>query len=137
MAIIFAQGIYPINCFQLRKISTLILFLAIVLGCSSSIDLEGFNEKAWKSDKEGCHGLRVKLKDDLITVKDQIMGLDNEEVISVLGKPNKTLLDKRNQKYFIYTITPSENCSTYNKEIKSELSLRFSAIGLVYEALID
>lgn len=107
------------------------------MSCSPPIDLEGFNEKAWQSDKDGCQGLRLKLKEDLMSVKEQIKGLNNDEVITLLGKPNKTLLDKRNQKYFIYSLSPNQSCSNHNPEISSELSLRFSAIGLVYEVLVD
>lgn len=120
----------------MKNCIVLVVAILVLASCSTPTDIDGFNEQAWQSDKDGCEGLRFKLKDELELVKDQIKGLNNDEVISVLGKPNKTLLDKRNQKYFIYAISPSKNCPNHEQGAPSELSLRFSAIGLVYEVLI-
>ena len=97
----------------------------------SAIDLSNFDEIAWQADKDGCDGQRVKMRTNLINVKEELKSLNNDQIISVLGKPNKTNLADRNQKYFIYNIS----CPT-SSDSASTLSIRFNAIGLSYEVIV-
>jgi hypothetical protein len=96
-----------------------------------AIDLSNFDEVAWQSDKDGCAGIRTELRNDLINVKEELKGLNGDQVISALGKPNKTDLASRNQKYFIYNIS----CNT-NSNDASTLSIRFNAVGLSYVVIV-
>jgi len=109
-----------------------ILMFCIVFSCTSkSIDLLNFDESAWQTDKDGCNGVRAEMRDNLIKVKSDLKGLNGDQVTAVLGKPNKTNLASRNQKYFIYNIAcPKESEET------STLSIRFNATGLVYEVVV-
>ncbi|ELR68811.1 hypothetical protein C900_05824 [Fulvivirga imtechensis AK7] len=75
--------------------------------------------------------------DQMERVKDQLKGLNQDEMVKVLGKPDKNELYKRNQKFFIYEIagakacTPPDEASSY-----IYLSIRFNATGLAKEAMI-
>ena len=108
------------------------LFSLCVISCNQkSIDLPKFDESAWQIDKDGCSGTRLKMRNDLIKIKPQLKGLNNGQIISILGKPNKTNLIDRNQKYFIYNIS----CPSETGEL-STLSVRFNAVGRSYEILV-
>ena len=115
------------------RISLLILLCICINSCSqnSTIDISKFDEVAWQADKDGCAGTRIEMRSDLINSKEELKGLNGDQVTSVLGKPNKMNLADRNQKYFIYNIscpTSSDNTST--------LSIRFNAVGLSYEVIV-
>ena len=107
----------------------------VLLSCTNHIDLPNFNEAAWKADKYGCEGFRTTMQDQLEKVKNDLKGLNSDEIVSVLGKPNKMKLSTRNQKYFMYTISPIEKCANYQQKNKVQLSIRFNAVGLAYEAI--
>lgn len=108
------------------------LFTFVILSCSQKpSDIPGFDELIWQADKDGCDGKRLEMRNDLIKVKTHLKGLNGDEVVSILGKPNKKNLVDRNQKYFIYSIS----CSDQNSE-SSTLSIRFNAVGLSYEVIV-
>lgn len=119
----------------MKKISIVLLML-VFFSCGNKVDIEGFNEEAWAHDKNGCEGIRKSMKEKLIEIKDQLKSLNTDEVIDLLGRPDKTRLGERSQRYFIYSITPSEKCESYSSSNKSTLSIRFNAMGLAYEVLV-
>lgn len=109
-----------------------VIFNICLISCSQkTVDLQDFDESAWQADKDGCNGIRTIMRETLIKVKSELKGLNGDEIIAVLGKPNKTNLADRNQKYFIYYIS----CPTHTSK-SSTLSIRFSAIGLSYEVIV-
>ena len=111
--------------------------LLSIFSCSQKKDIKGFNEDAWKSDKNGCEGIRAKMQPQLEAVKNELKALKSDEIISVLGKPNMTKLSTRNQKYFMYNISPSDVCKNYDSNKNINLSIRFNAMGLSYEVIIN
>jgi len=118
---------------MISRISLLTLLCICMNSCTTNnaIDISNFDEVAWQTDKDGCDGQRIKLRNDLINAKDELKGLNGDQVISVLGKPNKMNLADRNQKYFVYSIS----CATDSADV-STLSIRFSAVGLSYEVIV-
>ena len=115
---------------QIQRYLTILSFLLFSCG-QNSVDLQNFEEEAWRTDQSGCGGLRLKMRDELIRVKSQLKGFNENQIMDVLGKPNKINLVDRNQKYYIYNIS----CPTQNIAY-STLSIRFNAVGLSYEALV-
>jgi hypothetical protein len=113
------------------------LYLLTVIGVSmfscdsKDLDLPNFDEEAWQQDHDGCAGARLKMKAELIEVKSKLKGMNGDEITAILGKPNKTDLAKRNQKYFIYHMA----CTNELKET-AILSIRFNATGLAYEVIV-
>ncbi len=111
-------------------------FTIILYGCSQHRDLAGFDKIAWQEDSGGCQLMRIKLIDDLIPHFENIKGLNQDEVIKLLGKPDENELYKRNQKFFIYNISP-HNCENEDSKVpRKYLSIRFNATGLAKEVII-
>ena len=101
-----------------------------------STDIPQFEESDWQSDKNGCQGLRSAMIEQLEQAKGSLKGLSEDEISSLLGKPDRNELYKRNQKFFIYSITP-HNCSEVADSLpRTYLSIRFNATGLAKEVVI-
>ena len=115
----------------------LYFIVIITFSCSKKIDIEGFNEEAWQHDKNGCEGIRENMTTTLSDIKSQLLTLDTDAIISILGRPNKAILSTRNQKKFVYTISPSEKCDNYSSEKSTQLYIRFNAVGRAYEIIIN
>jgi len=120
----------------LKRIFLLIIVFTI-LSCTKSINIEGFNQNEWQQDKNGCEGIRSTMTKTILGIKSELLGLDTDEVISVLGRPNKTILGERSQKKFIYNISPIESCENHSTEKETKLFIRFNAVGLAYEIIIN
>ena len=103
--------------------------------CNKSIDLKSFDEVAWQNDKGACNNERVDMLDDLENAKDQLKGLNQDEIVNVLGRPDENELYKRSQKFFIYYITP-KICNDQEFEQYTYLSIRFNATGLAKEVIV-
>lgn len=115
----------------------LLLLLAGVSACNKTGDLPGFNETEWQADENGCQGIRLKMLDDFKQVKDQLKGLNEDEIVDVLGMPDKNELYKRNQKFFIYEITNAPQClKKKSGDTRMFLSIRFNATKLAKEVMI-
>ncbi|MDX1628376.1 MAG: hypothetical protein R3345_06735 [Fulvivirga sp.] len=114
------------------------LFIVCILlfSCSSpSKDVKEFDEAAWQSDENGCDNVRLQMLDQLIAAKDQLKGLNQNEIQALLGKPDRHELYKRNQKFFYYQISPGKDCPQPQEE-NIYLSIRFNATGLSKEVLV-
>lgn len=120
----------------LRNSIVTILITFFAFSCTKTIDIAGFNEEAWMHDKNGCEGIRSSMLDQLLEIREQLKALDTNEIIAVLGRPDKTRLGERNQKYFIYHISPGEHCEGSLTENNNTLSIRFNAVGLAYEVIV-
>ena len=101
------------------------------------MDLKDFDEQKWQNDKKGCTGHRSEMESDLKAALEQLKGLNADEIIAVLGKPDKNELYKRSQKFFIYHITPAKECTQSPvNEVNTSLRIRFNAMGLAKEVMI-
>ena len=117
---------------MISRLFFLTLISLSILSCNhKELDLPNFDESAWQKDKDGCDGIRAGMRDNLIKVKDGLKGLNGDEVTSILGKPNKTDLVSRNQKYFIYDLSCRKELAE-----TATLSIRFNATGLAYEVVV-
>jgi hypothetical protein len=116
-----------------------IAFLLIILSsCGKSLPhFEGLDTDAWKNDKKGCGGERSKMKDALVTQKDKLLALSELDLVKVLGKPDQEELYKRNQKFYYYNIEPSSECDGASQEESLRLVIRFNAMGLAKEVVIE
>jgi len=114
------------------------LLLAIVLAsCNSSPkDLPNFDEATWLQDENGCNGDRLSMVEGLNNAKEQLKGLNQNDIDALLGKPERHELYKRSQKFFYYQISPAKACDTDYDGSDIYLSIRFNATGLAKEVLI-
>lgn len=118
--------------------SIFLVLIATFSACNKNIDLPDFDESQWQNDQNGCKDTRAQMLDQMEQVKDQLKGLNQDEIVYVLGKPDKNELYKRNQKFFIYEIAGAKGC-TPSKEAASShiyLSIRFNATGLAKEVMV-
>ncbi|MBL3658240.1 hypothetical protein [Fulvivirga sediminis] len=115
----------------------LLSFILIALAACNSkqINIPGFDENLWQQDTNGCQKIRAEMTDSLEQHRDLLKGLSQDEMISLLGKPDKNELYKRNQKFFIYEIIDPEHCTAASKQ-HIYLSIRFNATGMAKEVQI-
>lgn len=109
----------------------------ILLSCGKSLpELEALDATVWKNDTNGCNAKRMVMADALIQEKNKLLALDELAIVSLLGRPDRNELYKRNQKFYYYFLEPSEECPTPNKDAR-KLVIRFNAMGLAKEILVE
>ncbi len=119
------------------KIICSILLVAGLVACGGpDKNLPGLNENAWKKDKNGCMNERSGMVDALQSSLDVIRGMSENEILHLLGQPDHNELYTRNQKFYIYYITPSLDCGTTGQERQLFLEIRFSATNMAREVTI-
>jgi hypothetical protein len=69
--------------------------------------------------------------------KEKLLGLSNKKIIQLLGNPNINELYTRNQKFFIYRVSPGPSCSSNTNTPDIFLIFRFNATGLVNEIYLN
>lgn len=111
------------------------LFLIITFSCvEKPIEIENFDSEGWKADRMGCQNQRKALADILINNKDKLLGNSSQKIIGLLGKPERTELYTRNQRFYIYYITPGPECGENHMDTEHDrLTLRFSATDALKE----
>jgi outer membrane protein assembly factor BamE (lipoprotein component of BamABCDE complex) len=68
----------------------------------------------------------------------KLLALSEQEIVTLLGKPDENELYKRNQKFYYYFLEPSKQCSdTLGENDPQKLVIRFNAIGLAKEVSIE
>ena len=112
-----------------------VFILLAGFGCSENPQIEGFDPAAWKRDTNGCQGDRIRLEESLWSGRDQLIDYSESQVSMFLGKPNRTELYVRNQKFFVYFIGPSEDCRKGTASPRS-LVIRFNALNYSNEISI-
>ena len=113
------------------KRNFLIILIPLTFYCTSLPELIDFEADLWKSDKGGCNGSRIEQINSLIDQKDKMMGLDQPQVVKLIGNPDEHELSNRLQKFFIYYIECNNSQSNITK-----LSVRFDALGKVNEVIL-
>ncbi|MCA6414113.1 MAG: hypothetical protein IM589_00245 [Cytophagales bacterium] len=112
------------------------ILLLVLLGCSKPLPtLEKIDLAKWKHDKWGCSKDRLAALPQLVNQKEKLKGLSQDDIVKLLGRPDKNELYKRNQKFFYYYLTPGTNCG--RDTITQRLSLRFNAMGFAKEVLVE
>jgi hypothetical protein len=115
-----------------------LFFLVILVSCGKPLpSLEGIELDAWEQDKFACSGKRASTIYLLKEQKNKLLGLDEMGIVKLLGKPDENELYKRNQKFFHYFLEPSEKCSSSGKKNPVRLNIRFNAMGLAKEVMVD
>lgn len=75
--------------------------------------------------------------DALMKGKSSILGQSENKILAFLGKPDKNELYSRNQKFFIYYISPNSGCEQFSSSENSiYLSIRINAVGFASEAFV-
>lgn len=115
-----------------------LLVLLFLSGCGKSVpSLEGFDLEQWKQDKNACGTYRSSNLETFKNQKEKLLALKEMQVVELLGRPDKNELYKRNQKFYYYYLKPSPECSTNNPDDNARLAIRFNAMGLAKEIMIE
>lgn len=107
----------------------------ILLSCGkASPEFEGVQLITWKADRNGCSGNRTSMADQLEKQKSKLLGLNEMEIVRVLGQPDRNELSKRNQKFYYYFLEPAPECGNGASDPAArKLIIRFNAVGLAKE----
>ncbi|WP_057936528.1 hypothetical protein [Algoriphagus resistens] len=114
-----------------------VLVVSISFSCSSKRDTGSMNMENWKSDRNGCKGLRIQDLEELERLKHSYLGVDNQALIKTFGRPDRVELVDKSQTFFFYFLEPSDNCD--GVEIEKEplrVLFRLNAISKVSEVTI-
>lgn len=111
----------------MKKPFTLILLALLTSGCYKQLLMEGFEKEKWKDYFTNCSTYRLDIADHVVNNQTVLLEGTQNEVESLLGRPDEHELYERNQKYFHYRLNPPDSCGSY--AALSYLSIRFNAIG--------
>lgn len=114
--------------------------LCLLFSCGRErIEIEGFNDYIWKNDRFGCMGKRAEMAENLLQAKEKILGMRENEVLSLLGKADEQEIYSRNQKFLIYFLEPNAKCTAPEdtKATASALYLRLNALGVANEMYLN
>lgn len=98
--------------------------------------IEGFNQRDWKEDKNGCQQKRTSMISQLKEQKNKLQGLSESQVIELLGRPDHNELYKRNQKFFSYFLQNGPACAV-DSLTTIKLVVRFTAMGRAKEIAVE
>ncbi len=120
-----------------KRMAKFFLLLVTVLfsisACHTEVDIANFDEAAFRSDPNGCLGVRSAMKDTLFAADTHFKRLTQEEIYATLGKPDRQELATRSQKYFVYYIDPAPECQGDSTGSPLTLFVRFSAMNRASE----
>ncbi len=121
----------------MKKTVAILLVTSALFGCGQKVELTGFDADRWKNDTNGCKGDRPLIIDDLLEHKEKLKGLNQTDIVELIGKPDRNELYKRSQKFFEYQVSPDKSCDTpTTSKTNTYLSIRFTATGLAKEILV-
>lgn len=118
--------------------SSFILVGLLLVGCGKQLPtLQNFDSDKWKADKNGCAGERRQFHASLTAQRNELLGFEELQLIELLGRPDQNELSKRNQKFYFYFIDPAPICGEKTDSLAKRLTIRFNAMGISKEVLIE
>ena len=69
--------------------------------------------------------------------KEKLLGLTEQQIITLLSRPDQNELYKRNQKFYYYYLEPSQQCVAATAGHAMQLVIRFNAMGVAKEVSIE
>lgn len=118
--------------------SSFILVVILFMGCGKPLPtLQNFDSEKWKDDKNGCKGDRKLLQTSLNDQRTELLGFEELQLVELLGRPDQNELSKRNQKFYYYFIDPGPDCGEKVDSTARRLTIRFTAMGISKEVLIE
>ena len=113
---------------SIMRFNLIFSLIIIVSACSNPQNIDGFARDQWVNDPMGCKSERNDLIINLMDHKAEITGLGQEEIVAVLGKPDKHELHARNKKAFTYYLSNGPDCQA-EIENPAKLVIRFDGLG--------
>lgn len=131
--------LYNVPMFRRSPLSYFTILILVLTSCGKSIPtLDGVDRENWIADPHGCKSVRATMVQSLEAEKDKLLALNEMQIVEVLGKPDENELYKRNQKFYYYQLTPSNQfCPAAPDSSAQQLVIRFNAMGLAKEVSIE
>lgn len=118
-------------------VPTFMLFL-ILSGCGRELPtLNNLDLEQWEKDKNACGSYRTENLAAIQSQKEKLLALKEMQIVNLIGRPDRNELYKRNQKFFYYYLKPAPECANYDSENTARLAIRFNAMGLAKEIMIE
>jgi outer membrane protein assembly factor BamE (lipoprotein component of BamABCDE complex) len=115
-----------------------LVIIITLLSCGKSLpELKGIDKESWVHDKGACKNVRSKMIDGVKSQKDQLLALSEMQLVELLGRPDENELYKRNQKFYTYYLEPGPTCDTLAGDEALKLVIRFNAMGLAKEVVVE
>jgi hypothetical protein len=126
----------------MRTYFCIIIFLTLFYSsCSQQKTLEGFDEKAWKADRNACKNQRSELVKILLAKKDELKKFDDDAISDLLGSPERNRQFTKGRKNYIYFLYPGNQCDNdTSKNEGKKLVIEFDPIGntsMIRESNLD
>ncbi|HLW20270.1 MAG TPA: hypothetical protein VKX33_08105 [Cyclobacteriaceae bacterium] len=122
-----------------RPLITPLLFLLLsisITSCSSKLEVGTINLENWKSDRNGCNGLRIKDLEEIKKIKNSFLEANNQELIKTFGRPDRVELLDKSQSFFYYFLEPSGSCEGVEEKEPLKVLFRMNAVNRVSEVTI-
>lgn len=120
------------------KYSWLSFSLIFLFSCGKSLpELKGIDKESWVNDKGACKDVRSGMIEDVRSQKDRLLALSEMQLVELLGRPDENELYKRNQKFYTYYLEPGPTCDSLRRPEALSLIIRFNAMGLAKEVVIE
>lgn len=115
-----------------------LLIMLLLAGCNRELPtLDAINAEQWKMDRNACGSYRTSAAASITSQKDKLLALKEMQVVELLGRPDRNELYRRNQKFYYYYLQPAPECANYNPQKSTRLAIRFNAMGLAKEVMIE
>jgi outer membrane protein assembly factor BamE (lipoprotein component of BamABCDE complex) len=115
-----------------------LVIIITLLSCGKSLpELKGIDKESWVHDKGACKHVRSKMIDGVKSQKDQLLALSEMQLVELLGRPDENELYKRNQKFYTYYLEPGPTCDSLAGDEALKLVIRFNAMGLAKEVVVE
>ncbi|GAB4395516.1 MAG: hypothetical protein OHK0053_04060 [Microscillaceae bacterium] len=107
--------------------------------CQETPQLNNFDSAQWKKDKFACAGLRQALLPQFEKNREKLMGLGQNQILTLLGKPDFAELYQRGQRYYFYYYKKSNVCQGEKPDPLAGpwIRVRFDALDRVSEIIIN
>lgn len=121
----------------MNKVLIVGLLMLIIQGCTRPLpQITAVDMQQWKADNHGCKGYRQSTAEALLQQKEKLLGLSENQILKLLGKPDAAELYKRNQKFYYYALAADSTCD-HSAAHSQIMALRFNATGLVKEITLE
>ncbi len=111
--------------------------LLFIVSCTPLPELNNIDLKRWKQDKHGCDSYRIEVINDLLSQKDKLKGLSQNDIISLLGQADQHELYERSQKFFIYHLEPGNGCENFDDKYFKAFYIRFNSLDQAIDFIIQ
>ncbi len=93
---------------------------------------------AWRADKYGCQGHRLKQLPILLKAREKLYLTRADEINAVLGQPDEEELREGTEKVYVYYLVPGPQCDPgHHRSAAPCLRLHFGPLGTLTEILVD